>query len=116
MQALFFKIDFFFIPRKGMHTYTFLKMRKRSVTCGAFFNALQLIYRKKKETLLKRILDGSRKFQTPYRLIKIWQHKNKKQGRPERSAKQTLVFYFLVLPKYFWRWEVELLRAFFLTP
>ena len=53
MQALFFKIDFFFIPRKGMHTYTFLKMRKRSVTCGAFFNALQLIYRKKKETPFK---------------------------------------------------------------
>ena len=35
-----------------MHTYTFLKMRKRSVTCGAF-NALQLIYRKKKETPFK---------------------------------------------------------------
>ena len=100
MQALFLKL-IFFIPRKGMHTYTFLKMRKRSVTCGAFFNALQLIYRKKKKPLLKRILDGSRKFQTPHRLIKIWQHKNKKQGRPERSAKQTLVFYFLVLPKYF---------------
>ena len=45
MQALFFKIDFF-IPRKEC-TLTFLKMRKRSVTCGAFFNALQLIYRKK---------------------------------------------------------------------
>ena len=37
MQVLFFKIDFFFIPKKGMHTYTFLKMRKRSVTCGAFY-------------------------------------------------------------------------------
>ena len=47
MQVLFLKLIFFFIPRKGMHTYTFLKMRKRSVTCGAF-NALQLIYRKKK--------------------------------------------------------------------
>ena len=45
--SVIFKIDFF-IPKKGMHTYTFLKMRKRSVTCGAFFNALQLIYRKKK--------------------------------------------------------------------
>ena len=48
MQVLFFKIDFFFfIPRKGMHTYTFLKMRKRSDSGGAF-NALQLIYRKKR--------------------------------------------------------------------
>ena len=53
MQALFFKIDFFFIPKKGMHTYTFLKMRKRSVTCGAFLYALQLIYRLKKKTTFK---------------------------------------------------------------
>ena len=51
MQALFLKL-IFFIPKKGMHTYTFLKMRKRSVTCGAF-NALQLIYRKKKKTPFK---------------------------------------------------------------
>ena len=34
--SVIFKIDFF-IPKKGMHTYTFLKMRKRSVTCGAFY-------------------------------------------------------------------------------
>ena len=63
-----------------MHTYTFLILRKRSVPCGAFLYALQLIYRLKKKPLLKRILDGSRKFQTPHRLIKKWQHKNKKQG------------------------------------
>ena len=42
MQVLFFKIDFFFIPKKGMHTYPFLKNEKRRVPCGAF-NALQLI-------------------------------------------------------------------------
>ena len=53
---------------------------KRRVPCGAFLYALQLIYRLKKKTLLKRILDGSRKFLTPLRLIKKWQHKNKKQG------------------------------------
>ena len=69
MQALFFKIDFFFIPRKGMHTYTFLILRKRSVTCGAFLIAFQLFNRKKKKPLLKRILDGSRVL-TPLRLIK----------------------------------------------
>ena len=80
MQVLFFKIDFFFIPKKGMHTYTFLKNEKRRVPCGAFLYALQLIYRLKKKPLLKRILDGSRKFLTPLRLIKKWQHKNKKQG------------------------------------
>ena len=106
MQALFFKIDFFFIPRKGMHTYTFLKMRKRSVTCGAFLMLCSWFIVKKKKPLLKRILDGSRKFLTPLRLIKKWQHKNKKQGRPFRSAKQTLVFYFLVLLNSFWRREV----------
>ena len=27
MQALFFKIDFFFHSEKGMHTYTFLKQK-----------------------------------------------------------------------------------------
>ena len=80
MQALFFKIDFFFIPKKGMHTYTFLKMRKRSVTCGAFLMLCSWFIVKKKKPLLKRILDGSRKFLTPLRLIKKWQHKNKKQG------------------------------------
>ena len=106
MQVLFFKIDFFFIPKKGMHTYTFLKMRKRSVTCGAFYVLCSRFIVKKKKPLLKRILDGSRKFLTPLRLIKKWQHKNKKQGRPKRSAKQTLVFYFLVLLNSFWRWEV----------
>ena len=83
-----------------MHTYTFLKMRKRSVTCGAFFNALQLIYRKKKKPLLKRILDGSRKFQTPHRLIKIWQHKIKNKGDLKGRQSKPL-FLFLVLPKYF---------------
>lgn len=89
-----------------MHTYTFLKMRKRSVTCGAFLMLCSWFIVKKKKPLLKRILDGSRKFLTPLRLIKKWQHKNKKQGRPFRSAKQTLVFYFLVLLNSFWRREV----------
>ena len=89
-----------------MHTYTFLKMRKRSVTCGAFLMLCSRFIVKKKKPLLKRILDGSRKFLTPLRLIKKWQHKNKKQGRPFRSAKQTLVFYFLVLLNSFWRREV----------
>ena len=93
MQALFFKIDFFFIPRKGMHTYTFLKMRKRSVTCGAFLMLCSWFIVQKKKPLLKRILDGSRKFLTPHRLIKNGSTKIK-QGRPKRSAKQTLVFYF----------------------
>ena len=105
MQALFLKL-IFFIPRKGMHTYTFLKMSKRSVTCGAFLMLCSWFIVKKKKPLLKRILDGSRKFLTPLRLIKKWQHKNKKQGRPFRSAEQTLVFYFLVLLNSFWRREV----------
>ena len=66
MQVLFFKIDFFFfIPRKGMHTYSFLKMRNDVCPAVLFFNALQLIYRKKKKPLLKRILDGSRSFKLP---------------------------------------------------
>ena len=116
MQALFFKIDFFFIPRKGMHTYTFLKMRKRSVTCGAFLMLCSRFIVKKKKPLLKRILDGSRKFLTPLRLIKKWQHKNKKQGRPFRSAKQTLVFYFLVLLNSFWRREVWTPQSLLFSP
>ena len=94
-----------------MHTYTFLKMRKRSVTCGLLMLCSWFIVKKKKP-LLKRILDGSRKFLTPLRLIKKWQHKNKKQGRPFRSAKQTLVF-ILVLLNSFWRRKFELLRACF---
>ena len=93
MQALFFKIDFFFHSEKRNDTYTFLKMRKRS-DLRCFFNALQLIYRKKKKPLLKRILDGSRKFQTPPSLDQKYGNTKIKQGRPERSAKQTLVFYF----------------------
>ena len=53
MQALFFKIDFFFHSEKGMHTYTFLKMRKRSVTCGAFMCAFRNSFIVKKETPFK---------------------------------------------------------------
>ena len=71
-----------------MHTYTFLKMRKRSVTCGAFLMLCSWFIVKKKETPLKRILDGSRKFQTPHRLIKNGSTKNKNKGllcRPKRS-------------------------------
>ena len=61
MQALFFKIDFFFIPKKGMHTYTFLKMRKRSVTCGAFYVLSVIVLSWKKENPFKTNLVGSRK-------------------------------------------------------
>ena len=71
MQALFFKIDFFFIPKKGMHTYTFLKMRKRSVTCGAFYVLCVIVLSWKKKPLLKRILDGSRKFNSPFAWSKM---------------------------------------------
>ena len=78
MQVLFLKL-IFFIPRKGMHTYSFLKMRN-DVCPAVLLYALQLIYRLKKKTTFKTILDGSRKFLTPLRLIKKWQHKNKKQG------------------------------------
>ena len=88
MQALFFKIDFFFIPKKGMHTYTFLKMRKRSVTCGAF------LMRKKKKPLLKRILDGSRKFLTPLRLIKNGSTKIKNKGDLKGRQSKPLFFIF----------------------
>ena len=104
MQALFLKL-IFFIPRKGMHTYTFLKW-ENVVWPAVFLMLCSRFIVKKKKPLLKRILDGSRKFLTPLRLIKKWQHKNKKQGRPFRSAKQTLVFYFLVLLNSFWRREV----------
>ena len=63
MQALFFKIDFFFHSEKGMHTYTFLKMRKRSVILRCFLCAFRNSFIvKKKKPLLKRILVGSRKF------------------------------------------------------
>ena len=99
-----------------MHTYTFLKMRKRSVTCGAFYVLSVIVLSWKKKPLLKRILVGSRKFLTPLRLIKKWQHKNKKQGRPFRSAKQTLVFYFLVLLNSFWRREVWTPQSFLFNP
>ena len=52
MQALFFKIDFFFIPRKGMHTYSFLILRN-DVCPAVLLYALQLIYRLKKKTTFK---------------------------------------------------------------
>ena len=80
MQVLFFKIDFFFIPKKGMHTYSFLKMRNDVCPAVLFYMLCRGFIVKKKKPLLKRILDGSRKFLTPLRLIKKWQHKNKKQG------------------------------------
>ena len=54
MQVLFFKIDFFFSFRKGMHL-TVSQNEKRRVPCGAFLYALQLIYRLKKPLLKKRI-------------------------------------------------------------
>ena len=108
MQALFFKIDFF-IPRKGMHTYV---SQNENVVWPAVLLMLCSRFIVKKKPLLKRILDGSRKFLTPLRLIKKWQHKNKKQGRPFRSAKQTLVFIFSAA-KQFGEGKFELLRACF---
>ena len=75
-----------------MHTYTFLILRKRS-DLRCFFNALQLIYRKKKKPLLKRILDGSRKFNS-LRLIKKWQHKNKNKGDLLGRQSKPLFFIF----------------------
>ena len=53
MQVLFFKIDFFFHSEKRNAHLLVSQNEKRRVTCGAFFNALQLIYRKKKETPFK---------------------------------------------------------------
>ena len=104
MQALFLKL-IFFIPRKGMHTYTFLKMRKRSVTCGAFLMLCSRFIVKKKKPLLKRILDGSRKFLTPLRLIKKWQHKIKNKGDLLGRQSKPL-FLFFSAAKRFWRREV----------
>ena len=78
MQVLFLKLIFSFRERNAHLLVS--QNEKRRVPCGAFLYALQLIYRLKKKPLLKRILDGSRKFLTPLRLIKKWQHKNKKQG------------------------------------
>ena len=97
-----------------MHTYTFLKMRKRSVTCGAFYVLSVIVLSWKKKPLLKRILVGSRKFNS-LRLIKNGSTKIK-QGRPFRSAKQTLVFYFLVLLNSFWRREVWTPQSFLFNP
>ena len=79
MQVLFFK-NFFFHSEKGMHTYSFLKMRNDVCPAVLFFICFAVNLSSKKKPLLKRILDGSRKFLTPLRLIKKWQHKNKKQG------------------------------------
>ena len=62
MQVLFFKIDFFFIPKKGMHTYTFLKWANVVWPAVLFYMLCRGFIVKKKKPLLKRILDGSRKF------------------------------------------------------
>ena len=95
-----------------MHTYTFLKMRKRSVTCGAFYVLSVIVLSWKKKPLLKRILVGSRKFLTPLRLIKKWQHKIKNKGDLLGRQSKPL-FLFLVLLNSFGEGKFELLRAFF---
>ena len=97
-----------------MHTYTFLKMRKRSVTCGAFYVLSVIVLSWKKKPLLKRILVGSRSFNS-LSLDQKWQHKNKTRAT-FRSAKQTLVFYFLVLLNSFWRREVWTPQSFLFNP
>ena len=94
-----------------MHTYTFLILRKRSVTCSAFLMLCSWFIVKKKP-LLKRILDGSRKFLTPLRLIKKWQHKKKNKGDLLGQQSKPL-FLFLVLLNDFGEGKFELLRACF---
>ena len=110
MQVLFLKL-IFFIPRKGMHTYSFLKMRNDVCPAVLFICFAVNLSSKKKKPLLKRILDGSRKFLTPLRLIKKWQHKIKNKGDLLGRQSKPL-FLFFSAAKQFGEGKFELLRAF----